>query len=96
MLNIKVEKSFKKDIKRDQKSGLYSDHDFNQLKNVIRILQTEDELEARYRNHPLKGEMQEYNSVHIKNDWILIYSIQGNSLLLAMLGKHTQVYRKFS
>jgi len=39
MLQIKIEKSFKKDIQRDKKSGNYKPKDFEILKQIINDLQ---------------------------------------------------------
>lgn len=95
MVEIKLEKSFKKDIERDKKSGKYSIEDFEELKNIIKKLQNSEEIEQKYKRHPLKGNMLEFESIHIKNDWLLIFKIDENYLTLIMLGKHTQVYKKF-
>ncbi len=95
MVEIKLEKSFKKDIERDKKSGKYSIEDFEELKNIIKKLQNTQEIEQKYKRHPLKGNMFELESIHIKNDWLLIFKIDENCLTLIMLGKHTQVYKKF-
>ena len=95
MLKIKIEKSFKKDINRDKKSGLYSGKDFEILKIVISSLQKKEELDKKYKRHPLKGNMKNFESVHIKNDWILIFKVNDKYLNLLMLGKHTQIYKKF-
>ena len=95
MLEIKLEKSFKKDINRDKKSGFYSDKDFEILKTVISSLQNKEELDKKYRRHKLTGNMKNFESVHIKNDWILIFKVDEKYLYLLMLGKHTQIYKKF-
>jgi len=95
VVEIKLEKSFKKDIERDKKSGKYSIEDFEELKNIIKKLQNTQEIEQKYKRHPLKGNMFELESIHIKNDWLLIFKIDENCLTLIMLGKHTQVYKKF-
>lgn len=95
MYKIKIEKSFKKDIQRDQKSGNYSAEDFDVLKEIISKLQSKKEIDKKFKRHPLKGDMNDLESIHIKNDWLLIFKIDENYLNLIMLGKHTQVYKKF-
>ena len=96
LLNIKIEKSFKKDIERDKKSGKYPPKDFEILKKIIESLQNRREIAKKYKRHPLKGSMKRLESIHIKNDWLLIFKVDENFLYLIMLGKHTQVYKKFS
>jgi len=95
MLEIKIEKAFKKDIARDQKSGLYNKEDFELLKMMIIDLQNEQEIDEKFKRHPLKGNMKGFESIHIKGDWILIFKVDEVFLNLIMLGKHTQVYKKF-
>ena len=95
MLEIKIEKSFKKDIERDKKSGVYSASDFELLKTIIPDLQQEREIDKRFKRHPLKGNMRGFESLHLKSDWLLIFKVDGVFLNLVMLGKHTQVYKKF-
>ena len=95
MLEIKIEKAFKKDIARDKKSGLYNEDDFELLKTMINDLQNEKEIDEKFKRHPLKGDMKGFESIHLKGDWLLIFKIDEEFLNLLMLGKHTQVYKKF-
>ena len=39
--------------------------------------------------------MKDFESIHVKNDWLLIFKVDEKYLNLVMLGKHTQVYKKF-
>ena len=95
MLTIKIEKSFKKDIARDKKSGHYNQDDFELLKLIINNLQNKKKIDEKFKRHPLKGAMKGFESIHIKNDWLLIFKVDDNFLHLVMLGSHTQVYKKF-
>ena len=90
MLEIRIEKTFKKDIQRDN-----SETDFELLKSIIASLQNQEKIEQKYKRHPLKGDLKSFESIHIKNDWLLIFKIDEKHLNLAMLGKHSQVYKKF-
>ncbi len=95
MREIRLDKNFQKDIERDKHSGHYSEEDFALLKTVIVELQHDDVIPHHYRRHPLKGDMRGYECIHIKSDWLLIFKVDTETLKLAMLGKHTQVYKKF-
>jgi len=95
MLNIKIEKSFKKDIVKAKKSGRYSKKDFELLKKIITNLQKQQAIDSKFKRHFLKGEMKDYEVIHIKPDWLLIFKTDKNFLYLVMLGKHSQVYKKF-
>jgi mRNA-degrading endonuclease YafQ of YafQ-DinJ toxin-antitoxin module len=54
VLEIKIEKAFKKDIARDKRSGLYTDDDFELLNTMINDLKIEKEIEEKFKRHPLK------------------------------------------
>jgi len=95
LLKVKIERSFRKDIERDKKSGQYSSNDFEVLKSIIVILQNRGKIDSKFKRHSLKGKLKDFESVHIKNNWLLIFKIEEQYLNLIMLGKHTQVYRKF-
>ena len=95
VLEIKIEKSFKKDIQRDKKSGLYGEKDFELLKKIISDLQNKKEIDDIFKRHHLKGMLKDYESIHVKNDWLLIFKVDETFLYLIMVGKHTQVYKKF-
>jgi len=95
MLKIKIEKSFKKDIEKAKRSGKYSKEDFETLKQIIEKLQCLELIEEKYKRHPLKGDMKGYEALHIKPDWVLVFKTDDKYLNLVMIGKHTQVYKKF-
>ena len=95
MLEIIIENSFKKDIQRDKKSGKYKKSDFELLKELIDKLANQKEIEDIYKRHSLKGNLENFEVLHIKNDWLLVFKVDENYLYLVMLGKHTQVYKKF-
>ena len=96
MLDIKIEKHYKKDIERDKLSGKYSKLDFEVLKNIIISLQEEKPVDLIYKRHNLKSNFNGYEVIHVKNDWLLIFKIDINlqSLFLVALGTHNQVFKK--
>lgn len=95
MLKIKLENSFKKDIERDKTSGKYTHEDFELLKSLIQKLEHHQPTETKHKCHPLKGSLKSLECLHIKGDWLLIFTLNEEFLTLVMLGKHTQVYKKF-
>ena len=58
--------AFRKDVKRADKRG----KDMAKLRSVILLLLEDAPLEARYRDHPLKGAWQGYRDLHIEPDWL--------------------------
>ena len=90
MLDLVMSSQFKKDLKRIQKRGL----DLEILKNVIRLLQDEQLLDEKYRDHALTGNYKGFRECHIQPDWLLIYSINHSELILttSRTGSHSDLF----
>lgn len=89
MREILYEKRFKKDLKRIEKRGL----PIQELKVVIQMLANEQPLPAKYRDHGLTGQYTGLRECHIKPDWLLIYKISSNQLILTLTrtGSHADL-----
>lgn len=87
---IKYTKRFLKDLKREHKRG----RNFTLLKYVIRILAKGEILPEKNKDHPLKGEWKGYRECHISPDWLLIYKIQNDILILTLTrtGTHSDLF----
>ena len=70
----------------------------NKLKAVLQILATGESIPPRYKDHPLQSNWKGYRDLHIEPDWILIYKIVDNTVvLLAATGTHARVlYKKYT
>ena len=92
MLTIKFESSFKKDYKRIIKRG----YDKRLLEKVIDILANEETLPSKYKDHSLIGNYKDYRECHIAPDWLLIYRIIDNELILVLsrTGSHSDLFKK--
>ena len=90
MLDIQYEKSFKKDFKRMVKRGL---NPFL-LEEVVTMLANEKPLPDKYRYHSLIGNYNGYRECHILPDWLLIYKIFPDKLVLVLTrtGSHSDLY----
>jgi len=95
MLTVKLDKQFKKDLKRDQRSGKFKDEDFARLKSAMNSLMEDNELDESYVPHPLLGEWKGYSECHIKPNWLLIYKQESEYIKLARLGTHQQLFKKY-
>lgn len=49
-------------------------------------------LAARFKDHPLKGNWKGYRECHIEPDWLLVYRIQGDKLILERTGTHNDLF----
>lgn len=79
---------FKKDIKKLKKRG----KDINKLQLVLYKLSHDIKLEKFYRDHSLGGNWKECRDCHIEPDWILIYSVAHDSLVLFRTGSHSDLF----
>jgi len=76
--DIQKTAQFKKDYKRLKLRGA----DMGQLKKVIAALQQDTDLEASYHNHQLEGKWKNSFDCHIQPDWVSIYRITDDSIIL--------------
>ena len=87
---IKTTKRFEKDLKIMVKRG----YKIELLKEVIDKLANGIELEAKYKNHNLVGNWNGYKECHITPDWLLIYLIEDDVLVLTLTrtGSHSDLF----
>ena len=90
MLTLKTTTKFRKDYKRMKKQG----KDMSLLGEVIDILLAENSLDEKYRDHPLSGNYMGFRECHILPDWLLIYAIDKNQLILtaSRTGTHSDLF----
>ena len=81
---------FKRDYKRVKKRGFNID----ELQSVIDRLCAEEPLEERYRDHALVGRYIGFRECHIRPDWLLIYAIDKDQLILvaSRTGTHSDLF----
>lgn len=81
-------------FKKDYKTMIKRNLDINLLDDVIRILARGDELPQKYNDHSLSGDWKGFRECHIAPDWLLIYSIQDNNLVLVLsrTGTHSDLF----
>lgn len=90
MYNVIPTSQFKKDLKKIKKQG----KDINELKKVINILAAGKTLPENNKDHLLTGNWHNHRECHIKPDWLLIYKIENNNLILtlARTGSHADLF----
>ena len=86
-LEVKYSSKFKKGLKL---AGL----DISLLENVVEKLRNRIPLEQKYQDHSLKGKMSKYRECHIQPDWLLVYLIQEDILVLTLIdtGTHADLF----
>lgn len=88
MLRILEVTSFKRDMKRLKRGNF----DLSKLSPIILKLAKKEKLEARYSDHLLTGNWKGHRECHIAPDWLLIYKIKDNDLLLIRTGSHSELF----
>ena len=70
--------------------------DMSLIDDCIRILSSGEMLPPRFRDHELTGNWTGHRECHIKPDWLLIYRIEGDDLILVLTrtGTHSDLFRK--
>lgn len=92
MLKVRYTKQFKKEYKLAIKRGC----DEKLFLEVLTLLINGKELPAKYNDHALKGNFVKYRDCHIQNDWVLIYRIYKDELILELTrtGTHSDLFKK--
>jgi mRNA interferase YafQ len=88
MLTLRRISQFKKDYKRCLKRGC----EIVKLHNVIELLANSKKLDVKYKDHSLLGEYRDCRECHIEPDWLLIYKLTENELVLIRTGTHTDLF----
>jgi len=88
-LKIVYTTQFKKDFKKVSKQG----KDLSRLESVIETLLNKKTLEPKYKDHPLTGRWKNHRDCHIQPDWLLIYRIKQDSLILERTGSHSDLFK---
>ena len=70
--------------------------DISLLDEVVNLLRQGRQLEERYHDHGLTGDLAGFRECHIKPDWLLIYLIENDILTLTLIdtGSHSDLFRK--
>ncbi|MDR0571134.1 MAG: type II toxin-antitoxin system YafQ family toxin [Clostridiales Family XIII bacterium] len=92
MLDLKQTTQFRKDLRRMAKRGA----DMTLLDEVIILLRRREPLPEKYRDHPLTGNWIGHRDCHIIPDWLLIYRIDDNALILTATrtGTHAEIFQQ--
>ena len=87
---VKFTSQFKKDLKLAKKQG----KDSEKLFDVIERLACGEKLDAKYRDHDLTGNYKGCRECHIEPDWLLIYEVVDDILVLMLYrtGSHSNLF----
>ena len=82
---------FKKGLKLAKKRGL----DIKLLEDIVDKLQNGIPLEEKHRDHELKGKFKGFRECHIQPDWLLMYLVEDDVLVLTLVdtGTHSDMFK---
>ena len=84
---VKYTTSFKKDYKRAIKHGLK----IELLEQIVALLAMGEPLPDKNRDHDLSGDWAGHRECHILPDWLLVYRIEDDVLVLTLVPhRHAQ------
>ena len=90
MLDVVLSNRFKKDLKLAAKRGL----DLAELETVVNRLAAQQPLPDKNRDHSLTGDYIGFRECHTRPDWLLVYRVDGEDLVLFLFrtGSHTDLF----
>ncbi len=89
---IKTTAQFKKDFKLAKRRHM----NLNLLKEVITKLANGEPLSKKNKDHALSGDWIGYRECHIQPDWLLVYYLREDTLVLTLsrTGTHSDLFDK--
>lgn len=68
--------------------------DMKKLVHVLALLADGQPLPEKYRDHQLTGNLQDFRECHIEPDWLLMYQIHEDMLILSATatGSHADLF----
>ncbi len=89
MRHLRFAGAFRKDLKRITRRGYRLDD----LDTIVTAIRRGERLAPSARAHPLKGEWGSYWECHVAPDWLLIYKVTDDEVLLARTGTHADLFK---
>ena len=71
-------------FKKDYKLAKRRDMNIALLKDIVTKLANGEPLDARHKDHPLSGDWIGHRECHIQPDWLLVYRIENDILVLTL------------
>lgn len=90
MLEVVLSNQFKKDLKLAAKRG----YPLAQLEAIVDVLARGEALPERLKDHDLSGNFAGFRECHIRPDWLLVYRVHHDALILFLsrTGTHSDLF----
>ena len=85
-----------KKYKKDYKLAIKRHLDIDLLDDIIRALSRGETLPEKNKDHELSGNWVGHRECHVQPDWLLVYRIDNDILVLtlARTGMHSDIFGK--
>ena len=92
---MKYEVQFTNQFKKDLKLAKKQHKNLDKLFEIINILADGGTLDTKYRDYALTGNYKGARECHIEPDWLLVYEIYGDVLVLMIyrIGSHSELFQ---
>ena len=83
-------------FKRDYRLAMKRHLDIDLLDSVIRRLANREDLQAEFGDHALSGNWLGHRELHLAPNWLLIYRVKEDVLVLSLTrtGTHNQLLKR--
>ena len=90
MYRIEMSSKFRRELKTARKRG----YDMDKLEAVVELLANGISLPSKNKDHVLAGNYESFRECHIAPDWLLIYRVENEMLVLYLLrtGSHADLF----
>ena len=85
---VRATKQFDRDLRRAKRRG----ENLEVLWRVIEALKEGRRLETRHRVHKLSGDWVGFWECHVEPDWLLIWRLTEDALILVRTGTHSDIF----
>ena len=92
MYKIEFTNEMKRNVKLMSKRG----KDISKLTDVLNKLASGQSLPQKNNDHQLTGSLKDFRECHIEPDWLLIYEVENDNLILYLTrtGTHSDLFKK--
>ena len=87
-MKVALTTKFKRDVKLAKRRG----KDLEKIWRIAEQLGDGIELDAWHRSHPLRGNWVNHWECRIESDWLLVWSVRDEELILARTGSHSDLF----
>lgn len=80
-------------FRREYKNLVKRNYDMSLLDNIVEMLLNGKELPPKNKDHNLTGNWKGYRECHIEPDWLLVYRVYEDALILSLTrtGTHSDL-----